>query len=99
MRSQQERLEQLHIRAAELTEQKERRTLNALRVVSVFLFACLIGSVSVLSGLHNTSISDGYTGASLLDSSTGGYVLVAVVSFALAVVITIICVRRKNNRE
>ena len=97
MRSQQERLEQLHTRAAELTAQKERRTLNALRAVSVFLFICLTGSVAVFSSLQNTAGPEGYTGSSLLDSSVGGYVLVAVLSFAAAVVITVLCIKRKNK--
>ena len=98
MRSQQERLEQLHIRAAELTEQKERRTLNALRAVSVFLFVCLAGVISVLGGFQNTGGPDDYTGSSLLDSSVGGYVLVAVLAFAAAIVITVICMKRKDKK-
>ena len=98
MRSQQERLKQLHKRAAELNEQKERRTLNALRATSVFLFICLTGIISVFSGLQNPAGLEGYTGSSLLDVSTGGYVLTAVVAFAAAVVITVICFRFKNRK-
>ena len=97
MRSQEERLRQLHARAEELTEQKERRTLNALRAASVFLFVCLTGVISVLSGLQNEAGPEGYTGSSLLDSNAGGYVLVAVLSFAAAVLITVICIKRKKK--
>lgn len=97
MKSQEERLRQLHARAAELTEQKERRTLNALRAVSVFLFVCLAGVISVFGGLQNTAGPESYAGSSLLDSSVGGYVLVAVLAFAAAVVITVLCMKNKNK--
>lgn len=98
MRSQQERLEQLHIRAVQLKEQKERRIMNTLKAVSVFLFVCLAGVISVLGGFQNTGGPDDYTGSSLLDSSVGGYVLVAVLAFAAAVVITVICMKRKDKK-
>lgn len=98
MKSQDERLRQLHTRAAELTEQKERRALNALRAVSVLLFVCMTGMIAVFSGLQNIAGPEGYTGSSLLDSTAGGYVLVAVLSFAAAVVITVICMKRKQKK-
>ena len=98
MKSQEERLRQLHARAAELTEQKERRTLNALRAVSVFLFVCLAGVISVFSGLQNAGGPESFTGSSLVDSSVGGYVLVAVLAFAAAVVITVICMKKKDKK-
>ena len=99
MKSQQERLEQLHTRAAELKEQKERRTVNALKAVAVMLFVCLAGVMSVFSGLQNAARPENYTGSSLLDSSVGGYVLVAVMAFAAAVVITVICMKRKDRKK
>lgn len=98
MRSQQERLEQLHIRAAELKKQKERRTMNALKAVAVVLLICLAGVMSVFGGLQNTARPENYAGSSLLDSSVGGYVLVAVLAFAAAVVITVICMKRKDRK-
>ena len=98
MKSQQERLEQLHTRAAELKEQKERRTVNALKAVAVMLFVCLAGVMSVFSGLQNAARPENYTGSSLLDSNVGGYVLVAVMAFAAAVVITVICMKRKDRK-
>lgn len=42
----------------------------------------------------------GVFGAMLLREDVGGYVLVAVVSFAAAVVVTVFCTRlRKNNKQ
>ena len=42
----------------------------------------------------------GVFGAMLLREDAGGYVLVAVVSFAAAVVVTVFCTRlRKNNKQ
>ena len=42
----------------------------------------------------------GAFGAMLLREDVGGYVLVAVVSFAAAVVVTVFCTRlRKNNKQ
>ena len=56
-------------------------------------------------GLHSSSSGCGKTptedsGAMLLREDAGGYVLVAVVSFAAAVVVTVFCTRlRKNNKQ
>lgn len=41
----------------------------------------------------------GYCGAILLIDGMGGYVLTAVVTFIIATVITVICIKIKNRRD
>ena len=43
--------------------------------------------------------NDGYTGSSLLASEAGGYVLVGVLSFAAAVVITVFCMKLRSKKK
>ena len=59
------------------------------------------GSHSSSSGCGKTPAAWGVFGAMLLREDAGGYVLVAVVSFAAAVVITALCfrLRSKENRR
>ena len=60
---------------------------------------------AVLTQAANTVIGQGQTavwgvfGAMLLREDAGGYVLVAVVSFAAAAVITALCFRLKNREN
>jgi len=53
--------------------------------------------VCICMGAIGTFAGAGFTGASLLDESAGGYVLVGVVSFILAVVLTVICIKVKDK--
>lgn len=72
--------------------------MNALKAVAVVLFVCLSGAISAFGGLQNIAEPENYAGSSLLDSRVGGYVLVAVLAFAVAVVITVICMKRKDRK-
>ena len=70
------------------------------RIRSILLLCCM-----VLTQAAGTVIAPGQTaawgvfGAMLLREDAGGYVLVAVVSFAAAVVITALCFRLRNREN
>lgn len=49
--------------------------------------------------VQNSMDTGQFTGTSMFDASVGGYVLVAVISFAVAVAVTLLCIRWKNKRE
>lgn len=97
MLAQDERIEKMHARACEIKKARERKINTALQVSSVLLFACLITVMSSLKGLYMPVEPGGNTGSSLLDSSAGGYVLVAVLAFALGVVLTLVLTRRNRK--
>ena len=97
MLAQDERLERMHARACELRKARDRKINDLLKSASALLFACLITVMSLLNGLHMPVEPGGNTGSSLLDSSAGGYVLAAVLAFALGVVLTLVLTRRNRK--
>ena len=64
----------------------------------LLLFAALMQAVGTLIGQGQTA-AQGVFGAMLLREDAGGYVLVAVVSFAAAVVITALCFRLRSREN
>lgn len=61
------------------------------QALCVLLFLSLVGTVGTVQGQPMDTA--GMYGAILLHEGAGGYVLVAVAVFTLAVVITVICMR------
>ena len=97
MRSTEERIELMHIRAKEMERDVSRRRLAGLGSVSVFIAAVLLAVMYQLTG-QTTSISDDpFTGSSLLSESAGGYVHAAVIAFFAGVVITVLIFRNRNK--
>ena len=85
-------------RVRENTRRRRQRGIYGLSAACMLLFA-------VLTQAANTAVGQGQTatwgafGAMLLREDAGGYVLVAVVSFAAAVVITALCFRLRNREN
>ena len=87
-------------RVREMGRQRRRREVGGLSAVCLLLFAALMQAVGTLIGQGQTA-AWGAFGAMLLREDAGGYVLVAVVSFAAAVVITVLCfrLRKRENQK
>ena len=88
-------------RVREMGRQRRRREVGGLSAVCLLLFAALMQAVGTLIGQGQTA-AQGVFGAMLLREDAGGYVLVAVVSFAAAVAITALCFRlriRENQKK
>ena len=90
MKSSEERINLVHMRVREIKRTRDKR----IKVSSGCLCVMLLSSLVTMIGTFTTrySASDNpalYTGASLLDSSAGGYVLTAVVAFMAGVIITV----------
>ena len=87
-------------RVRENTRRKRQRGIYGLSAACMLLFA-------VLTQAAGTAVAPGQTatwgvfGAMLLREDAGGYVLVAVVSFAAAAVITALCfrLRKRENQK
>lgn len=97
MRVNAERIKAVHSKAVEIRRQTERRIISGLSACSLCLLAVIVRVMSGLNGLHESLQSDGFTGSSLLGSGAGGYVLVGVVSFAAAVIITVVCIKYRRR--
>ena len=77
-------------RVRENTRRRQRREAISLSAACMLLFAALMQAAGTLVAPGQTA-AWGVFGAMLLREDAGGYVLVAVVSFAAAVVITVLC--------
>ena len=93
MRTDEERIAILHKRAEKLEAQKKMRLWGSASGALLILLLAVIVKIDV----PLQSILDGSMAcSSLLGESAGGYVLVAVVSFAAAVCITVYCLRKRR---
>ena len=85
-------------RARENTRRRQRRGIYGLRAACMLLFTVLMQTAGTVVGPGQTA-AWGAFGAMLLREDAGGYVLVAVVSFAAAAAITALCFRLRNREN
>ena len=88
-------------RVRENTRRRQRRGIYGLSAACVLLCAVLMQAVGTVAGPGQPE-AWGVFGAMLLREDTGGYVLVGVVSFTAAAVITALCFRlriRENQKK
>ena len=97
MRTTEERIELMHIRAKAMGQSAARRRLAGIGSVSVILTAVLLTVIQQLNGAAISISEDPYTGSSLLSENTGGYVLAAVIAFFIGVIITALIFRYRNK--
>ena len=87
-------------RVRENTRRRQRREAISLSAFCLMLFTALAGAADALI-VRGQTAAWGVFGAMLLREDAGGYVLVAVVSFAAAAAITALCFRlriRENQK-
>ena len=85
-------------RVRENTRRIQRREAISLSAACMLLFAVLMQAAGIVVGPGQPE-AWGAFGAMLLREDAGGYVLVAVVSFAAAAVITALCIRLRNREN
>ena len=85
-------------RVRENTRRRQRREVISLSVACMLLCAVLTQAAGTVIGPGQTA-AQGIFGAMLLREDAGGYVLVAVVSFAAAAAITALCFRLRNREN
>lgn len=87
-------------RRHEYARRKQQREICGLSAACMLLFAALMQMASTVVG-PGQSAARGVFGAMLLREDAGGYVLVGVVCFAAAVVITALCfqLRKRENQK
>ena len=85
-------------RVRENTRRRQRREVISLSAACILLCAALMQTAGTVVGPGQTS-AWGVFGAMLLREDAGGYVLVAVVSFAAAAAITALCIRLRNREN
>ena len=80
------------------TRRRQKRGIGRLSAVCMLLFAALMQAAGTVVGPGQPE-AWGVFGAMLLREDAGGYVLVAVVSFAAAAAITALCFRLKSKEN
>ena len=85
-------------RVRENTRRRQRREAIRLSAFCLMLFTALAGAADALI-VRGQTAAWGVFGAMLLREDAGGYVLVAVVSFAAAAAITALCFRLRNREN
>ena len=80
----------------ENTRRRQRRGIYGLSAACMLLCAALTQAAGTVVGPGQTA-AWGAFGAMLLREDAGGYVLVAVLSFAAAAAITVLCFRLRNR--
>ena len=92
------RIELVKKRMHEYHRRQERRTVCRLSVLCTMLFLSLVGAMGVIQSQPINAT--GMYGTILLHEGAGGYVLVTVISFTVAVVITTLCIKfRKRGQK
>ena len=85
-------------RVRENTRRRQWRGIYGLSAACMLLFAVMMQAADVFAVQEQTA-AWGVFGAMLLREDVGGYVLVAVVSFAAAAAITALCIRLRNRKN
>ena len=85
-------------RGRENTRRRQWRGIYGLSAACMLLFAVMMQAADVFAVQEQTA-AWGVFGAMLLREDVGGYVLVGVVCFAAAVVITVLCFRLRNREN
>ena len=98
MRSTEDRLTRMHERAAAIKRQEDKSRLRILGSLSAGLMVCLVIVMQQLQSMHHEIYEGQTTGTSLLDDSTGGYVLAAVLAFIAGVVVTAVIYRFRRKK-
>ena len=94
--SQQEQIEEILARGDALRKKRERRITGVLTASATALMVLLVIGIGAVGNMTPAGTASSY-GSFLLDAKAGGYVLVAVLAFALGVVITgLFLIRRRQ---
>ena len=85
-------------RVREMGRRRQRRSVWGLSAMCVLLTAALVTAAGMAGG-PGQAAAQGVFGAMLLREDAGGYVLLGVVSFAAAVVLTVVCIRLRDREK
>jgi hypothetical protein len=97
MMTSEERIGSLHTKMAARRKWREKRTIRQMSAACAALTLCLVFLVFG-GGAHPGGTAGVYTGAAMLFTGAGAYVLTAVVAFMLGVAITVF-IKWKQDRQ
>lgn len=92
-----EALRELVVRCARIRQRRERRVAQGLAALSLTCCALLVASAALLVPAEPATVGMVAYGAYLLPGEAGGFVLAAVVAFALGAAVTLLCLRHRRG--
>lgn len=92
------RVARVKVRVRQLRRRREKRAIGALSALCLLLAASLVRALSAVTG-GAPAMEQGMYGTMLLYDGAGGYVLVGVVSFTVAVIVTALCMKYRNREK
>ncbi len=72
--------------------------INSLSALCTFLLISLVGIIGLMTG-RTSGIVQGLYGSMMLFEGVGSYILVGLIAFIVAVIITLICIRYKEKNK
>ena len=96
MRANAERMKCVILKAAVLKKQREKRNELFCKSACVILSCLLVYCIGALPEPYTSAAVAEYCGAILLVGGVGGYVLTAVLTFIVATIITVICIKKRK---
>ena len=93
-----ERIRRVKLLTRELQHKRETILLGGLSALCLVLSFSLVGVIRSMTGGVQGKAKGTY-GAMLLHEDAGGYVLVGVIAFAVATVITVVCIRYREKSK
>lgn len=99
MRTQEERVSDLHLWMAERNRTRERRKTGLMNAASAVLTVCLLLIIGERSFAHHGGTAGMYSGAMMLFENAGAYVLVALLAFMVGVVVTVVCIHQQRSKR
>ncbi len=97
MKTETERIEELHKRARKLRREQDKRGLMLSGGASALLTVLLIAVMLRTDRVYQSITGSGFAGASLLSESAGGYVLAAVIAFFVGVILTVVIYKSRKK--
>lgn len=85
-------------RILEKQRRREKHNLYGLSALSVVLLVSLTYTFHVVSGMGKAAVFGMY-GSILMHEDAGGYILVGILAFTAAVIITLLCIRYKESQR
>ena len=99
MKTDSERIELMHKRARRIRNKDEFIRIAAYAAASIILLIGITAITMLESGAQHSIEGGQLVGTSMLDSNVGGYVLVAVIAFVVAVILTVVLIRYRDRSK
>ncbi len=94
-----EALSEILHRSEQIRVRKERRFCRVLSVATGTICVALVLVIAAMTRMETGTADESVYGSLLLTREAGGYVLAAVIAFALGVTVTLLCIYMRKRKQ